>query len=66
MGSAAKLRRERQQGVSGPSDESHGGPGIGKAAGEDLADSPRCPRDQYSFALQLHFPERTQSLRAGL
>ena len=56
MGSAAKFGRERPEGALGPGDESYPGAGTGKAMGEDLADPPRCPCDQYSFALQLHFP----------
>jgi hypothetical protein len=56
MGSAAEFGRERPEGVLSPSDESYLGAGTGKAVGEGLADSPRCPGDQYSFTLQLHFP----------
>ena len=44
------------------SHESYPGAGTGKAVGEGLADSPRCPCDQYSFAPQLHFP-RVRSAR---
>jgi deazaflavin-dependent oxidoreductase (nitroreductase family) len=55
MGGAAKFGRERPEGVLAPSDESHPGAGTGKAVGEGLANSPRCPGDQYSFSLQLHF-----------
>ncbi len=47
---------ERPEGVLGPSDESYPGAGTGKAVSEGLADSPRCPCDQYSFAPQLQFP----------
>jgi hypothetical protein len=47
MGSAAEFGRERPEGVLGPSDESYLGAGTGKAVGESLADSPRCPGDQY-------------------
>jgi len=60
MCSAAKFGRKRSEGILGPSDESYPGTGTGKAVGEDLADSPRCPCYEYSFALQLHFSERTQ------
>jgi hypothetical protein len=56
MGSAAKFGRERPESALGPSDERYPGTGTGKAVGESLADSPRCPCDQYSFPLQLHFP----------
>jgi len=65
MSSAAKFGRKRPQGVLGPSDESYPGAGTGKAVSEDLADSPRSPCDEYSFALQLHFSESTQRVWAG-
>jgi len=45
MGSAAKFSRDRPEGVLGPSDESYPGAGTGKAVGEGLTDSPRCPCD---------------------
>ena len=55
MGSAAKFGCERPEGILGPSDERYPGTGTGKAVGKGLTDSPRCPCDQYSFSLQLHF-----------
>ena len=65
MGSAAKFGRERPEGVLGPSDESDPGAGTGKTVGEGLTDSPRCPCDQYSFALQLHCPRLRSACRPG-
>jgi hypothetical protein len=54
MGGAAEFGRERPEDVLGSSDESYLGAGAGKAVGEGLADTPRCPGDHYPFALQLH------------
>jgi hypothetical protein len=49
VGGAPERGRERLEGVLGPRDERHSGPGAGEGVGEGLADASRRPGDQDSL-----------------
>jgi hypothetical protein len=54
VGCASELGRKRLEGVMGTGDERESCSGTGECAGKGLANTPRRPSDQHSFATQLH------------